>query len=209
MRRFRIPNLQIKYMKAIDSSAKTTGQANNLAAAGIGAVGVYLRPDRCSVAMLAELHKAGLKVWSIYEKGFPTTDAYFSAAKGASDGNTAATFAKSMGQPQGTQIYPAVDYDPDDSNPSGPTINGRISDYMKAFQAAIKPAGYVASVYGSGRTCRILMAKGLAKTGWLTQSTGFAEYKIFKPKAGIVQGPRINNSWDSDDIPDPTVVGLW
>jgi hypothetical protein len=196
-------------MKGIDSSSKTTGQAKNLAAAGYGAVGIYLRPDRCTAAMIAELHSAGLKVWSTYEKGYPTSDAYFSASQGAKDGKAAAAFAKSMGQPKGSQIYATVDYDPDDSDPSGPTINGRISDYMKEFQVTINPAGYVVSVYGSGRTCRILLAKGLAKTGWLTQSPGFAEYKKFKPVAGIVQLPRINNSWDGDDIPNPGVVGLW
>jgi len=196
-------------MKALDSSAKTTEQANNLVAAGYGAVGVYLRSDRCTAAMIAELHGANLQVWSIYEKGYPTSDAYFSAAKGTSDGAAAAAFAKSMGQPKGTQIYATVDYDPDDSDPNGPTINGAIAAYMKAFQSATQPAGYLASVYGSGRTCRILIANGLAETGWLTQSTGFAEYNAFKPKAGIVQLARINNSWDGDDIPDPTVVGLW
>jgi hypothetical protein len=198
-----------KAMKAIDSSSKTTGQANKLAADGVGAVGVYLRADRCSVAMLAELHGVGIKVWSVYEKGYPTSDRYFSAEKGNTDGTAAAKFATSIAQPKGSQIYAAVDYDPDDSDPTGPTINGRISDYMSAFKAAIAPAGYVASVYGSGRTCRILISKGLAKTGWLTQSTGFAEYKKYKPLAGIVQLPRINNSWDGDDIPNPSVVGLW
>jgi hypothetical protein len=196
-------------MNAIDTSVKTTGQANDIAAAGYGAVGVYLRPDRCSAAMITELHGAGLKVWSIYERGFPTSDAYFSAARGTIDGNAAMAFAQSIGQPNGTQIYAAVDYDPDDSDPSGPTINGPISAYMQAFQAAIHPAGYSASVYGSGRTCRILIANGLGKTGWLAQSTGFAEYTLFKPRAGIVQLPAVNDSWDGDDIPDPTVVGLW
>jgi len=193
-------------MNAIDSSSKTTGQAKNIAAAGYGAVGVYLRSDRCNVAMITELHGAGLLVWSIYEKGYPTSDDYFSAGKGTSDGKAAAAFAQSMGQPKGGQIYATVDYDPDVS-----AVNGPISDYMTAFQAAIKPAGYVPSVYGSGRTCRILMAnpKGLARTGWLAQSTGFAEYKKFKPLAGIVQLPRINNSWDGDDIPSPKVAGLW
>src|SRR5206468_12177767 len=100
-------------------------------------------------------------------------------------------------------------HDAADSKQSGPTSNGPISGYMKACHAASKPAGYLGSVYGPGRTCRIQMANGLAKTGWLTQSTAFAEYNAFKPKAGIVQLPRINNSWDGDDIPDPTVVGLW
>jgi len=196
-------------MNAIDSSAKTTGQAQQIADAGYGAVGVYLRPDRCDAAMIAELHDAGVKVWSIYERGFPTSDAYFSAVQGVTDGTRAAAFATAIGQPEGTQIYAAVDYDPDDSNPGGPTINGPISAYMKAFQRAIQPAGYLASVYGSGRTCRILLANDLAQTGWLAQSTGFAEYRIFKPRAGIVQLPEINDNWDGDDIPDPTVVGLW
>jgi len=196
-------------MKALDTSSETIGQAKKIATANYGAVGVYLRPDRCSAAMLAELRNAGLQVWSIYEKGYPTSDDYFSADQGVIDGHAAATFAQSMGQPVKTQIYSTVDYDPDDSDPQCPTINGPISDYMRAFQAAIQPSGYVASVYGSGRTCRILMANGLAKTGWLAQSTGFAEYHAFKPKAGIVQLPQINNSWDGDDIPDPLVVGLW
>lgn len=191
-------------MRAIDTSAKTTGQANSIAAAGYGAVGVYLRPDRCDAPMLAELHDAGVKVWSIYEKGFPTTDSYFTAARGTFDGTRAADFATAMGQPQGSQIYAAVDYDP-----STNAVNGPISAYMQAFQVAIQQAGYLSSVYGSGRTCRILLASALAKTGWLTQSTGFAEYNAFKPQAGIVQLPEINDNWDGDDIPDPTVVGLW
>jgi Domain of unknown function (DUF1906) len=196
-------------MNAIDSSAKTTGQGKKISADGFKAVGVYLRSDRFNAAMLADLRASGLKVWSTWEKGWPTSDDYFTASQGRKDGKAAAAFAQTIGQPKGTQIYATVDYHPDDSNPKGPTINGRISDYMRTFQAEIAPAGYVASVYGSGRTCRILIANGLAKTGWLTQSKDFAEYDKFKPSAGIVQLPRINNNWDGDDIPDPKVVGLW
>jgi len=44
--------------------------------------------------------------------------------------------------------------------------------------------------------------------GW-RNPRGFAEYNLFKPRAGIVQLPEINDHWDGDDIPDPTVVGLW
>ncbi len=196
-------------MKALDSSSKTTGQAQHLANAGYIAVGIYLRPDRCDAAMIAELRNATLQVWSIYEKGYPIRDDYFTVNQGTVDGHAAAAYAQSLGQPAGTQIYATVDYDPDDSDATGPTINGRISDYMMAFQAAIQPAGYVSSVYGSGRTCRILTSKGLAQTGWLAQSTGFAEYQQFKPNAGIVQLPAINNSWDGNDIVFPAAVGLW
>jgi hypothetical protein len=80
---------------------------------------------------------------------------------------------------------------------------------MKAFQAAITPAGYVASVYGSGRTCRILMVKGLAKTGWLALPTAWSESSLFKAKAGIVQLRRVDDDSDDNDIPNPAAVGLW
>jgi hypothetical protein len=85
-------------VKALDTSSETIGQAKKIAAAGCGAVGVYLRLDRCSAAMLAELHNGGLQVWSIYEKGYPTSDDYFSAYQGSIDGHAAAAFAQSMGQ---------------------------------------------------------------------------------------------------------------
>jgi len=196
-------------MNAIDTSEDTTGMAQSIQASGYEAVGVYLRADRCSTAMIADLHHAGLQVWSVYEKGFPTGDSYFTAAQGTTDGVRAASFAVTIGQPGGTQIYAAVDYDPDDSDPTGPTINGPISQYMTAFKAALNSSGYVASIYGSGRTCRILVAKGLAQTGWLAGSTGWAEYSAFAPRAGILQGKGISNDWDADTIANPALPGLW
>jgi hypothetical protein len=196
-------------MKALDSSTNTKGQANAIAGAGYKAVGAYLRPDRCSLSMVSELRAQGLKVWSVYEKGYPTSDGYFSSNQGVTDGKAAAAFAVKMGQPAGTQIFAAVDYDADGGDQNGPTIRGRIADYIRAFQANIGPQGYVASVYGSGRVCRILIDDGIARSGWLTQSTGFAEYRAFKPRATIVQLPRINNSWDGDHIPGDGAGLLW
>jgi hypothetical protein len=197
-------------MKALDTSEKTTGMAQKIASEGFEAVGVYLRPDRCSAAMIAELRKAGLKIWSMYEKGYPTSDGYFSKKQGDHDGGAAATFAKQkINQPAGTQIYACVDYDPDHNDANGPTIRGAISEYMAAFKAAVEHAGYVASVYGSGRTCRILMASGLAKSGWLCQSSSFAEHGAFAPNAAIVQSAAINNYWDGDEVQKPESAGLW
>jgi peptidoglycan hydrolase-like protein with peptidoglycan-binding domain len=182
----------------------TAGEAKKLVGAGNGAAAIFLRSDRCSAAMVNELHNAGLKLWSIYEKGMPTSDNYFSVTRGTQDGSAAAAFAKSIGQPEGTQIYSAVDYDPSED-----AINHQISDYMRAFQASIRPFGYLASVYGSGRTCRILMDKGLAKTGWLVGATGFSEYHTFKPRAGIVQSPSSDDDSDHNEIRNPSAVGLW
>jgi hypothetical protein len=184
--------------------------AAKIAAEGYKAVGVYLRPDRCSVGMIAELKGAGLQIWSTYEKGFPTSDAYFSKLRGTLDGQTAAKFAsKTLNQPAGSQIYATVDYDPDHGDATGPTICGAISDYLAAFKAEIESAGYVTGVYGSGRTCRILIKNGLAASGWLCQSTSFAEHVAFTPNAAIVQQPRITNNWDGDDVQNGARAGVW
>jgi hypothetical protein len=191
-------------IRAIDTSVKTTGQANAIKAAGFDAVGVYLRSDRCSAAMITELRNAGLKIWTVYEKGNPTGPGYFNAARGTADGTRAADFAQEIGQPTGTQIYAGVDYDATQSE-----VNGVISSYMTAFQAAVQAEGYSSSVYGSGRTCRILIAKGLAKTGWLSLSTGWAEHNAFKPNASIVQVAEISSDRDSNTIADTTKPGLW
>ena len=197
-------------MKALDTSNKTTGLAQQIAADGYKAVGVYLRSDRCSAAMIAELKSAGLQIWSMYEKGYPTSTGYFSGKQGVVDGQAAAKFAQQvLNQTAGSKIYATVDYDPDHDDANGPTIKGPISDYMTAFKAQIDPAGYLTGVYGSGRTCRILIASGLATAGWVCQSTSYAELAAFKPNAAIVQQPRINNSWDGDDVQDSQLAGLW
>jgi deoxyribonuclease II len=196
-------------LKAIDTSVNTNGKARQIKAEGYGAVGVYLRPDRCSLAMVRDLQQAGLKIWSLYEKGNPTQTQYFTKKQGTTDGNAASAFAEKMGQPSGTQIYATVDYDPDDDDPAGPTINGAISDYMSAFQTAVHAGGYLASVYSSGRACRILIANGLAQTGWLSVSGGFAEHEEFKPRASIVQSSVINSDWDEDTISDIDKPGFW
>jgi Domain of unknown function (DUF1906)/Calcineurin-like phosphoesterase len=196
-------------IKGIDTSAITTGKGKQIKAKGYDAVGVYLRSDRCTTAMIKDLQQAGLRIWSTYETGHPDHDNYFTKSQGTADGKAAAAFAAKIAQPAGTQIYATVDYDPDDDDASGPTINGRISDYMAAFQAEVKAKGYLASVYGSGRTCRILIGKGLSETGWLCESSSFAEHEEFKPRASIVQVSEINKDWDSDTIADATKPGLW
>lgn len=197
-------------MKAIDTSDLTTGMAESIANAGYEAVGVYLRPDRCSAAMVAELRQVGLKIWSLYEKGHPTHDGFFSARQGTIDGHAAAAFAAgTLFQPQQTQIYACVDYNPDRDQKDGPTIRGVIAEYMHAFGAAVALSGYVASVYGSGRTCRILKGMGLARSGWLCVSSSFAEHAEFRPQATIVQTNVISRNWDRDEIQAPGEAGLW
>lgn len=168
-------------MKMIDTPEKTTGKAHDLKAHGVEAVGVYLRKDRCDKNMIDGLRSVGIKIVSVYEKGFPTKVTYFTASQGKIDGQKAVAFAQSIAQPLGSEIFSAVDYD------ASPKHMGQVRAYQEAFQKEVKKAGYLASVYGSGLVCKTLVKLGYAHSGWLSGSKGWAGYKDYEPVAAISQ----------------------
>lgn len=168
-------------MNAIDTPNVTTGKAHDLQKAGIQAVGVYLRPDRCTKEMVDGLHSVGIKVFSVYEKGHPTSGEYFTEEQGHHDGEAAAQFAHSIGQPHQSEIFSAVDYDA----PSG-DLAGIVS-YQRAFRRHVMHYGFLASVYASGRVCKALVGAGIAHSGWLSGSTAWSGFEDFKSFASVVQ----------------------
>jgi hypothetical protein len=81
---------------------------------------------------------------------------------------------ESIGQPFGSAIYFAVDYDPTQAD-----IDGVISNYFTGVHAALYVANegepsYRVGVYGSGLCCGTLIDRGIATLSWLSQSTAFA-----------------------------------
>jgi hypothetical protein len=191
-------------MKALDTATKTTGKAHALKDLGYQAVGLYLRPDRADKAMVEDLHSAGIKCFSVYEKGWPTSPAYFKSIQGFVDGRRAAKVAAMLGQPKGTEIFAAVDYDA-----VWKTDGASVLAYMTAFRQEVKSAGYLASVYGSGLVCEKLVDAGYAHSGWLSGSTGWAGYKAFKARASVVQATMdikiLGLNADTDTVVDPGV----
>lgn len=110
--------------------------------AHVQGVGRYLRNlELCEVQTI---HQAGLQLWSIFETN-PTSDAYFTAAQGTQDAQTAIHQAEALGMPHGKPIYFAVDYVPDAGHA------GAICAYFAAVVAAMQAAGdpYVVGVYGN------------------------------------------------------------
>ena len=162
-------------------------RAEAIAAAGFGAVALYYFNTSQYKKQLTrdaaeKLSAAGLFIVSIYENGSPTSGAYFSAGKGAFDGDVAVRRAEAAGQPKGTWIYPTVDYDASQGDLLA------IKEYFRALNVKLFAAGYKTGVYGSGLVCNALKTAGLVSKTWLTQSHGWAGYGQFLPFADLVQG---------------------
>lgn len=118
------------------------------------------------------LAAAGLRVGAVWESA-GTHAGYFSRNQGQSDGAGALALARAVGQPLGSSIYFAVDYDPTQADLEGP-----VADYFAGVTSTLG-SGYRLGVYGSGMCCGFLLDHGQADCSWLSQSTGFAGSKAF------------------------------
>jgi hypothetical protein len=186
-------------VKGFDTASDTTGWAHRIADLGFLAVGAYMRPDRCSQAMVRGLHSVGVQIFSIWEKGEPVSAAYFDFPKGVTDALAACDFAASMGQPAGTPIFACVDYD---------AAYADVQRYLQGFHETCRSAGYLAGTYGSGLVCSSAIADGISHYGFLSQSTGFPGYEEFRPAAAIVQGASttvLEFDVDLDEVQMPEV----
>jgi Rv2525c-like, glycoside hydrolase-like domain len=168
--------------KGLDTTANCGPLAPQLKDAGYDFVARYYAhtgSKRLSVPEAKLVSAAGLQIVVVWETA-PTKAAYFSRARGVDDGTSAYHAAQLLGQPAGSAIYFAVDYDA-----SQATISGAISDYfcgiIDGFATIADPAppAYRIGVYGSGATCAALVGHGLAALSWLAQSTGWAGYKTY------------------------------
>jgi len=105
---------------------------------------------------------------------------YFSYAAGYSDGMAAYRQAKAVGQPPGSAIYFAVDF-----NATGNDIRGGIDPYFRGVRAGFQAAAgqtrpdYRVGVYGSGAVCAYLKRMRLAEYAWLSNSYAWAGYDSF------------------------------
>jgi hypothetical protein len=174
-----------------DTSTPTTSYVACLKGK-VSFVGRYLARGSAAKILTSKealaLTGAGIKIVSIWESGRPTGSAYFTKAQGEADGTEAYQFAERIGQPKGTPIYFAVDYDA-----SLPDANGPIAKYFDgvatglAQAEALSSGTYDIGVYGSGRVCRLMTTGKRASWSWLAQSTGWTEsgtYKDWQIKQG-------------------------
>jgi hypothetical protein len=135
----------------------------------------------------------GVKIVTVWE-WHSHDPAYFSYATGYNDALNAYRQAKGVGQPPGSAIYFAVDF-----NARGSQLDP-VDQYFRGVNAGLAAAGggrseYKIGVYGSGAVCAAMRGAGLAHYAWLSGSTaweGSAGYNDWNIKQAA-QGARFGN----------------
>lgn len=159
----------------ISTSMQTGADAPCLAGNGIIFVFRYYSATttsptkRLTLAEAQALVSAGIQIGAVYEDG-PTSVDYFSNARGVKDGGRAWTYAQQIGQPAGSAIYFAVDY-------NAPSADlAAIASYYQGVQSGLDTASggvssYSIGVYGSGLVCQtIKQDQNLAKYSWMAEA---------------------------------------
>ncbi|WP_289143088.1 DUF1906 domain-containing protein [uncultured Brevibacillus sp.] len=180
-----------------------------MAAAGMKFVCRYLVPTSMAWKRLTRqeaeaITAAGMKVVSVFQRG--ANDAAGGAVNGTRDGKAAFQEAKLIGQPEGTAIYFAVDYD------AQPKDYGALEAYLKA--AAKELPGYFVGVYGSFAVVEEMGRRGACQRFWqtyawskgrLSQAANLYQYKNGQTLAGhqvdFNDGLGNEGWWDTDSNP--------
>ena len=175
--------------KGVDTGAAIRSQsmANAIRDAGYSFVGRYYRPNvdnGLSQTELNYLHNAGLSVFPYYQHNHNSAE-HFTYAEGISAANSAYAKALSLGQPSGTNIYFAVDFDATPSQVSG-CVTNYFNGVITRMNELCSEHGreYRVGVYGGTRVCGGLNLYGIKSRtlacGWNynDEYTGWTNYQI-------------------------------
>lgn len=151
-------------MKGIDCTNTITELiGKSLIGSGIGFVCRYLVPERLAWKRLTKaeaetLTDLGLQIVSVYET--TANRAAGGSANGTADGKEAFGEAQIVGQPKGSTVYFAVDYDAQSAGYNA------IEAYLRA--AATEMPRYEIGVYGAYAVVEEMAKRGACKHFWQT-----------------------------------------
>jgi hypothetical protein len=178
-------------IRGIDMALDSRDVAQELKGSGLHFVARYYRSPLSRLPPLSAeeartVSGNGMKLVAIwqYQSNRPE---HFSYERGYADALMAYQQARAVGQPSGSAIYFAVDYDAPERD-----IAGAINQYFRGVRAALAAAGggtppYRVGVYGSGAVCAYLKRFGLADYAWLSASMawyGSRDYSDWNIKQG-------------------------
>jgi len=162
-------------MQGIDTARPLGALTAALVARGIGFAARYysFNPGKnLHATEAAALTQAGVHIVCVWEAAGDHYE-WFTATQGMKDADAALELAVQCGQPDGSAIYFAVDFD---ASPA--EIAAGIKDYFAAVKSALM-GKYEVGAYGSGLVCSTLRDLGLARYLWLAQSSGWRGSKAF------------------------------
>jgi Rv2525c-like, glycoside hydrolase-like domain len=190
--------------QGVDLATDSSDVLNELKASGVEFVARYYREPQSrwpalSASEAQRLSSRGLKIVAVWESR-SRDPGHFSYFSGYRDALTAAAEAQAIGQPSGSAIYFAVDY-------NAPRRSFEfIDDYFRGVGAGLAAGGggsahYAVGVYGSGAVCAAVKGARLARYTWLSNSTawrGSGDYADWNIMQG---GPsaELSFSHDSDE----------
>jgi hypothetical protein len=182
----------------IDLAIDTSNMVEELRGSRIDFVARYYRDPTSSLPALSsqearKLASLGLKIVAVWEQNSPDPE-NLSYSSGYSDAFSAYKQAKAVGQPAGSAIYFAIDFNARELEPA--------KEYFRGIVAGLTAAGggraeYDVGVYGSGAVCDAIKRAGLARYTWLTKATswdGSLDYNDWN----IKQGEALPFSFDND-----------
>jgi len=182
----------------IDLAMDTTNVVEELRGGRIDFVARYYRDPTSSLPALSsqearKLASLGLKIVAVWEQNSPDPE-NLSYSSGYSDVFSAYKQAKAIGQPAGSAIYFAIDFNAHELEPA--------KEYFRGIAAGLTAASggraeYKVGVYGSGAVCDAIKRAGLARYSWLANATswdGSLDYNDWN----IKQGEALPFSFDND-----------
>lgn len=175
-------------MKGFDAAREVGSLVSRIRAAGLNFVARYYSYNQAKNLTPAEanaLSAAGLKIVTVFES---RGDRYenFNADQGARDAVAALRLAEQCGQPVGSAIYFAVDFDA-----SPDQIDVGVHSYFQSVNQTIN-GRFKIGVYGSGLVCSELLRANLAAYSWLACAGGWRGTRGFSGwhiKQGLPSDP--------------------
>jgi hypothetical protein len=191
-----------KWGQGIDLATDSSDVLNEVKGSLVDFVARYYRDPgsrwpALSPSEAQRLSAAGVKIVAVWES-HSRDPAYFSYSQGYHDAVTSYGEARVIGQPAGTAIYFAVDFNALWLQP--------IDEYFRGIAAGLAAANgghadYAVGVYGSGLVCDALKRSGLARYCWLSNAfawEGSTEYEDWNIRQGNPL-PELSFNQDSDE----------
>jgi hypothetical protein len=188
--------------QGIDLATDASDVLNELQDSRVAFVARYYRDPvsrwpALSASEAQRLSTLGLKIVAVWES-HSRDPAHFSYAFGYSDAVTAYGEARAAGQPAGSAIYFAVDFNALWLEPIDEYFRGIAAGFAAASRGN---AAYAIGVYGSGAVCDALRRTGLAQYSWLSNSiawVGSTSYDGWNIRQGD-RSPALSFNHDSDE----------